>query len=230
MAPDGFMRRLKRWLVLSGIPPCPRLDFLNALFRFGKWFKLHPAPKHLPEREALYDYLFSAFIREAPLDYLEFGVFRGDSLFHWSRLSRNPASRFFGFDTFTGLPEPWQAGLRTWEKGHFDAQGQIPPTDDRRIQFLKGTFQETLPGFLAAFRPQPNLVVHCDADLFTSTLYVLARLDPVLAPGTILIFDNFSVANHDFRAFISWSTSFQRKYEVLASAEPDFDKMAFRLL
>ena len=39
------------------------------------------------------------------LSYLEFGVWRGESLELWSHINTNPASRFYGFDSFEGLPE-----------------------------------------------------------------------------------------------------------------------------
>src|ERR1700734_1014510 len=38
------------------------------------------------------------------LSYLEFGVWRGESLELWSHINTNPASRFYGFDSFEGLP------------------------------------------------------------------------------------------------------------------------------
>jgi len=222
------LRVTKRLLLKSGLRPSPRIEFLNALLALGRWLKQHPSPVHLVSREALYDHVSRLFGGEA-IDYIEAGVFRGDSIRCWATLSSHPGSRFFGFDTFTGLPEAWETALRTFKPGSFSAGGEAPQLGDGRVRFVKGRFQDTMPGFLRTYRPQRNRVIHCDADLYASTLYVLTILHPVLDGGTILIFDNFSVAHHDFRAFRDYVQAYGRAYEVVATAEIDREKIAIRL-
>src|SRR4051812_21898345 len=46
-------------------------------------------------------------LNEVPVTYLEFGVANGYSFRWWMEKCSNPASRFYGFDTFEGLPEAW---------------------------------------------------------------------------------------------------------------------------
>ncbi|GGC51740.1 hypothetical protein GCM10011504_32730 [Siccirubricoccus deserti] len=58
----------------------------------------------------------------------------------------------------------------------------MPQIDDPRVSFVKGWSQETLPGFLANFTPRSRLVVHCDSDLHSSTLYALTRSAPRRVP------------------------------------------------
>src|SRR5919108_1860709 len=53
----------------------------------------------------LYRYVNDVALRNVPVDYLEFGVFRGWSMQQWLQINKHPESRFVGFDTFTGLPE-----------------------------------------------------------------------------------------------------------------------------
>ena len=60
-----------------------------------------------PDRYRSWKYIYHDILKDAPIDYLEFGVFRGDSIREWCSLSTSPDSRFYGFDTFTGLPEHW---------------------------------------------------------------------------------------------------------------------------
>ncbi len=224
----NLLRTVKRGIITSGLPPAPRIVFFNALLSFGQWLKKHPAPVHLASRERLYEYVYGNLNGE-PFDYLEAGVFHGDSMRCWTQLSQNPGSRFFGFDTFTGLPEAWKTGLNTIAAGHFNVDGVLPAIQDERVRFIKGRFQDTIPGFLSSYCPQKNLVIHCDADLYTSTMFFLASLHSVMSAGTYLLFDNFSVAPHDFRAFCDYTESFCRTYDVVATAEVDFEKIAFRL-
>lgn len=224
----SLLRTIKRGILKSRCPPSRRLEFLNALLAYGKWLREHPAPFHYATREDLYTALATK-LNGAPFDFLEAGVFQGDSMRRWITLSDHPETRYFGFDTFTGLPEVWHTGLQSFAVGHFDVGGQPPTLDDPRVQFIKGRFQDTLPGFLQGYQPQGQVVVHCDADLYSSTLYVLTQLHQVMGPGTYLLFDNFSVATHDFRAFCDYVSAYGRAYDVVGTAETDYEKVAVQL-
>lgn len=223
-----LFRTIKRAIIRSRIPPCRSLEFVNALLELGRWLRSNPSPIHFSQRNELFRHMAERH-GGLPFDYFEAGVMFGDSIREWCRLSPHPQSRFFGFDTFTGLPEAWQTGLKKFNPGTFSSDGQLPRLDDPRVKFVKGLFQDTLPGFLATYRRQDRLVVHCDADLYTSTLYWLCSLNPVLQPGDIVIFDDFSVATHDFRAFLDYTGSFRRSFKLLATAEVDFEKVAFEI-
>jgi len=224
----NLLRIIKRCILTSRIPPSSRVDFFNALLTLGQWLRAHPSPVHLDTREKLYEHIAGKMNGE-PFDYIEAGVFRGESIRHFAKLSSRPESRFFGFDTFTGLPEAWHTGLKAFDAGHFDVGGNVPPTQDGRIHFVKGRFQDTVPDFLRTYHRQKNLIVHCDADLYTSSLYFLTAFHNVMQAGTYLLFDNFSVAPHDFRAFCDYTRAYCRTYDVLATAEIDFEKIAFIL-
>lgn len=79
-------------------------------------------------------------------------------------------------------------------------------------------FQESLPNFLKHFSPKNRLVIHIDSDLYTSSLFLLTKLNDVMVPGTIVIFDEFGDVQHEFRAFFDYVTSYQRKYRVVSAA------------
>lgn len=149
-----------------------------------------------------------------PIDYLEFGVFKGESILDMARLNKYDSSRFFGFDTFTGFPENWKEG---YSKGGWSANNNTPYTKDDRINFIKGKFQDTLDNFLDDFKPKNRLIIHMDADLYSSTLFVLAKLDQFLVNDTIIMFDQFGDTSSEFRAWYDYTRSFYRDFEIISS-------------
>jgi O-methyltransferase len=103
---------------------------------------------------------------------------------------------FIGFDSFEGLPETWEDK----KKGHFDSKGNLPDIPDSRVSFVKGWFQDTVYRSLKNKDFSNQSIFHLDADLFSSTLYVLFHIHPFLKEGDILIFDEFSSFEHEFMA------------------------------
>ena len=194
-----------------------KVDRLNRMPLLSTFVREHANGPSFPTREAMWDYL--AEKTAGRIDYLEFGVHEGRSILHWARRNTDAVSRFVGFDTFTGLPEDWS---QSYPRGHFDTGGRLPATDDARVRFVEGLFQDTLPAFLDGFRPRSRLIVHNDSDLYTSTLFCLTTLDRIIAPGTIIIFDEFGDVMHEFRALQDYLASYRRKVEVLCSHDNFF--------
>jgi len=194
-----------RWLV----PPwaARRLANLAALSRLSSWFAAS-AMDCSGSRYTLYDRILKNERLDGPIDYLEFGVYRGASLRWWCEHLACDEARFYGFDSFEGLPEEWGAV----QKGTFNTAHEIPHIDDRRVDFVVGWFQDTLPDFLRGHPLHRRKIIHMDADLYSSTLYVLALLSPYLTPGDIIIFDEFGsirMAQHEFRAFEDFQSTFR---------------------
>ena len=151
-------------------------------------------------REELFD-LIAKQVGSREVLYLEFGVFQGDATRYWSKLLLNPSSKLHGFDSFEGLPENW---LPQRQKGHFATGGAIPQIEDNRVKFFKGWFDESLPSYKCP--PREVLVLNLDADLYSSTIYVLKTLKDEIAPGTYIYFDEFSNRDHELRAFDEFMT------------------------
>src|SRR5579862_8929246 len=166
--------------------------------------------------QALYSFINDEYFKGGadPVDYLEFGVYKGDSLRTWAKLNKNSSSRLFGFDSFEGLPEDWVASK---PKGTFSTGGKTPDIEDSRVEFVVGLFQQSLPSFLSSYQPRNRLLIHNDSDLFSSTLYTLAVLNPVIQPGTIIIFDEFNVVLDEYRALTSYASAFMRNYKIVAA-------------
>ena len=222
-------RLVKRAIIKSPFRPSHSIEMLLNLLKLGKWLKENQNATHLESRNDLYGYVHT-LLGNSPILYLEFGVFKGESMKFWSGVNTHAQSRFYGFDTFTGLPDRWHVFGSSFDPGHFDADGRCPEISDQRVTFVKGLFQDTLDNFLEKYEAPSQLIVHCDADLHASTLYVLTRMHHYMIPGTVLIFDDFSVANHDFKAFLDYVSSYRRKYDVIATAEIAWEKIALRML
>jgi len=183
----------------------PLLDSINNSVEFYDYCSntLGPTPE-FANRMALHEHVAEP-LRDGAMTYLEFGVWKGESLRKWVGLNSHPDSRFVGFDTFTGLPEDWEAGH---PKGSFSTGGRAPEIGDPRATFEIGLFQSTLRPYLERNPISHPLVVHVDCDLYSSTLFVLSVLDPEFGRGTVLIFDDFHSLNHEFAAWCDYCRAF----------------------
>jgi len=156
------------------------------------------------------------FFSERPL-YLEFGVFKGASMRYWSQKLKNKAARLHGFDSFYGLPESWER----LPKGTFSTHGKSPALRDPRVKIHPGWFQDTLPEYIAP--PHDALIINFDADLYSSTKFVLEQLKAknLLSAGSWLYFDEFTYLNQEFRAFKEFlaETGMRFKYVAETSCE-----------
>jgi hypothetical protein len=157
--------------------------------------------------------------QDAELTYVEFGVYRGRSISYISSRNQSPTSIFVGLDSFEGLPEGW---LPDAPAGLYSAGGEIPQMDDRRISFIKGWFQDTWGDLQQRLTSRDNLIVHYDADLYSSTLFALSNIDS-LKRSYIALFDEFT--GHETRALYNYTQSFNASVsflgKVLLAGYPD---------
>jgi O-methyltransferase len=160
------------------------------------------------------------------VDYLEFGVFQGESMRQWTRLNKHDDSRFFGFDSFEGLPEDWRAGQR---KGHFDVRGTVPRIDDPRVKFVKGWFENTIPPFAHDFSAKNRLLLHVDCDLYGSAMLALVHFAPFMSKGSLLIFDEFYDRENEFKAFMDWQAIYRKRFRIIAEMG-NYGKICVELL
>lgn len=181
------------------------------------------------KRPFLYKDVLDHFdLSSKPVHYFEFGVASGASFKWWLENSRHADSHFYGFDTFEGLPEDWGGFYQKGAMSH-----GIPQVNDERAKFFKGLFQDTLVPFIqdhqALMRLPVRKVIHLDADLFTSTLFTLSQFYPYLQKGDVLIFDEFSVANHEFKALDLFEEAFYVKCKPLF-AQNNFYQLAMEVV
>jgi hypothetical protein len=115
--------------------------------------------------------------------YLEFGVYKGDSINLFSKLLK---TEIFGFDSFEGLSEDWP-GYTDHSIGHFNLKGKIPKFE-KNVIIIKGSVNQTLPVFLEKKKPLINFV-HMDMDTYETTKFILQNIKEYLDKNSIILFD-----------------------------------------
>lgn len=218
----GFLRKP----MLFGYNTLSLSKWISKQDRKGTYNDFYTAKRDYARRYKLYQHVLeSQNLINSPIDYLEFGVCQGHSFRWWVEANKNPESRFVGFDTFEGLPEAWGVAFK---KG--DMNAVIPDIRDNRVDFKKGLFQETFIPFTKSHDLNSNKikVIHLDADLFSSTLYILTSIAPYLKKGDILLFDEFNVPNHEFLAFQCFTQSFYIKTKLIGAVN-NYLQVAFEI-
>lgn len=143
--------------------------------------------------------------------WLEFGVASGRSINYISKFTKE---KVYGFDSFEGLPEDWTTNFK---KGAFNQQG-ILPNVNHNVELIKGWFNETLVEFLEKHNKKISFI-HMDADLYSSTKYVLDTLKNYMDKDCILIFDElvnypgFDGDTGELKAFWEFVTENKVDYE-----------------
>lgn len=142
--------------------------------------------------------------------WLEFGVWSGRTI---NYIAQYASGRVYGFDSFEGLPETWRPGF---EKGEFNRGGALPAVRSN-VQLVKGWFSDTLPGFLRERPGQQVAFLHLDADLYSSTIFVLEALKDRL-DGCVVVFDE--LVNYD--GFDGATGELRAWHEFVSKHEVDY--------
>lgn len=214
-----------RWKLHGLVEPASKVMLKTVyMSKLSKWRQSVKVNGYNDWYQTDWDYnrrinLYEAISRQEELagsaiDYFEFGVSGGFSFRWWLAHNTHADSRFFGFDTFEGLPE----AFGHFGKGAMAAALESLDIHDPRASFYKGLFQDTLLPFLEQYKSGRRKVIHIDADIFSATLFALSQLYRVLQDGDIILFDEFAVPTHEFMAFKIFTESFYINYEVIGAA------------
>ena len=134
--------------------------------------------------------------------WLEFGVGQGKSARLWLEYLPTDCELLL-FDSFEGLPEPWDNGDFIEPVGY--QKCGIPQFDDSRARIIKGLFCDTLP--VCKFNNQIGFI-HIDCDIYSSAICALDFITPYIRNGTIIIFDELygyaNYKNHEWKALNEW--------------------------
>ena len=139
---------------------------------------------------------------------VEFGVFKGNSLFRWIKfrdLIENTYSRqIIAFDMFGEFPETDFENDKKERLNFIEETGggigiSIEELTDilqkqelnKNVNLIKGNILETLPQFIEK-NPQLKIsLLHIDVDLYEATNIALTSLFEYVVPGGIIIFDDY---------------------------------------
>jgi hypothetical protein len=195
---------------------------LYWLTKFSQWayqnkkvaYNDFPCKWNYFKRNDMYAWVIEQEKLTGAINYLEFGVAAGHSFHWWMEQNKDANSKFYGFDTFEGLPEDWGP----FKKGSFNNDNALPALTDARGKFYKGLFQQTVPSFLRELDTTKRNVIMMDADLYSATLYALTSLAPYLKKGDIIFFDEFVVPTHEFKAFSDFVASYYISLQLIAAA------------
>jgi hypothetical protein len=208
---NAFQRRFARLVVGS------RDATLHRMVLAARYARLFDGcGKKVLDRFSLYDLVGREVIGDRAFDYLEFGVYKGESISYIAAHNTRPDARFWGFDSFEGLPVEWNEHN---PKGTFDVGGNLPTITDTRVRFIKGWFDTTVPEFLKTYGAQGQLWIHIDADLYGSTIQVLTFLNRHIRAGTVIMFDEIEDLENEFKALCDFEAMSDKRLSLLAATE-----------
>lgn len=169
--------------------------------------------KHFVRRETLWKRAIAAQ-PEGPIIFIEFGVARGYiGHYFYETLLDSRSFRWFGFDTFTGLPREW----RDLPAGAFSSEGIVPDLPKDAFVWHKGLVEETLTDVIVdeMFSLQGMKFVFFDFDLREPSEFALGKIVNRLSIGDMIYFDE--AYDDDERHVIERLLESARQVEVFGS-------------
>jgi hypothetical protein len=186
----------------------------------------------------LYDWVVNTQLDPALLEtglMLEFGTATGRTLnqfAHWL-----PHKTIYGFDGWQGLPEKFN----DLSAGHFAQELPVVLTNCELVQGWFGTrptqdqssIAENTAQNFANTHQEPIVLLHLDADLYSSTKTVLDAFAKQIVPGTVILFNEYwnhpTWKKHEFRAWQEHVAQHRVQYEYIGYAS-DHQEVAIRVL
>jgi O-methyltransferase len=161
----------------------------------------HPEAKLQEHLEKAWSSLVESDSSESLGDYLEFGVYQGNSMLCSHRALESldlEGVRMFGFDSFEGLPDVEEIG-EVWSAGQF--RSDIEMTEERlteggidwgRTRLVKGFFSDTLnQDCLDMHAIEKASLIMIDSDLYSSAKEALEFCEPLIRDEAVIFFDDW---------------------------------------
>jgi hypothetical protein len=130
--------------------------------------------------------------------FVEFGVYKGGSAWHFARVAEVQGRELYLYDTFRGMPfqGPWDSHpVGDFRDTSLDAVQQAIPS----ARCVPGVFPESLV-------PMPPVAfVHVDADQYESIAAAIRVFPPLMVSGGAMVFDDYPVLDSAVRAITEWN-------------------------
>jgi hypothetical protein len=204
-----MIRRVVRRLGFDLVPHPPPLpgDFPPEVA--ACWAAVRPYTATTPERVgSLWAATLYVVRNRVPGALVECGVFRGGSSMTMALAlahAGDTGRELYLFDTYQGMPPPTDVDRESGGKSAADALAAnkaiycYSPLDEvqrnmartgypaDRIRYVPGKVEDTLP----AHAPERIALLRLDTDWYESTRHELEHLYPRLAPGGVLVIDDY---------------------------------------
>ena len=160
-------------------------------------------------------------IGDAPLDYFEFGVMDCKTFNRVIEMDAERRGALLRLRHVRGPARalgPGSAGKRSGSAAPraSSRRPHAPAVYDARATLFKGLFQDTLPdaldvAFPAGREAERPLLINIDSDLYSSALFALTSMHPLLRAGDHVYFDEFFDALNEFAAFNDYIRAYNAK-------------------
>ena len=171
------------------------LETLILSARFMQKIKINEKMKDskaFPTRKRLWKYLKNRL--KPGYIVFEFGVASGTATKFWATTGVD-FKHWYGFDTFTGLPEDWtRGGISVLNAGTFDqtlifGTGFPKVEATYEITWIKGLIEDTFSDKFINNLGENNFCIFIDVDLYKPSLHILKILSNYLKKGDLIYFD-----------------------------------------
>ena len=153
--------------------------------------------------------------------FLEFGVYKGDSINLFGKFLQQHNRQIYGFDSFDGLEEEWN--MNDYNPiGRFSLNKKSPKVV-KNVNLITGKVQNTLEKFLEDKKDKKIIFAHMDMDTYTPSSYTLSKIKPFLHKGSVILFDEFygfpNWQHHEYKAFTETFNENEYKYIAFCESE-----------
>ena len=171
-------------------------------------------------------------------DYLEFGVFNGSSLgsaYLTAKRMGLSSMRFFGFDSFEGLPAGTEDEHDILQRGFYRCPFEKTEECLRRrgvntdeIVWIKGLYQDTLNDETINDKKIGGIgIIFVDCDTYSSSKSVLDFLAPLITEPAIICLDDWKLYDMDIKEtgeYKSFNEFLERNTHVKATEIKSYNR------